>query len=271
MGNMTVGMHRQRTKFVDTGIHPGDKFGRLTVIADGYDLPFPNGLHKPQFLCECNCPKHTLLFVASDKLKNGTVKSCGCINEEKTQQICSAGDTMDFKLTPELAASNYQLIWDRCYNPKAIGYHNHYGANIGLCPRWRDPINGIRNFYEDMGPTYRATHEIERYDRTEDYSPENCFWKHREEMKYDKRPSKNRYEYDGCNFTIAEWARLLGVNQSLIYCRIYQGWTNPEQILFGKMKSGGRRKCAPRNAIYYLDDNNQPDYSIDPRKDLPNP
>ena len=60
MGNMTVGMHRQRTKFVDTGIHPGDKFGRLTVIADGYDLPFPNGLHKPQFLCECNCPYSSL-------------------------------------------------------------------------------------------------------------------------------------------------------------------------------------------------------------------
>lgn len=76
-------MFRERTKFVPTGINLGDKFDRLTVIADGYDLPLPNGLHKPQYLCKCICPKHNLLFVTTNKLKNGSVTSCGCIEEEQ--------------------------------------------------------------------------------------------------------------------------------------------------------------------------------------------
>lgn len=91
MGNMTIGMHKKHTKFVSTGINLGDKFGRLTVIADGYDLPLPNGLHKPQYLCECSCQNHTLLFVTTDKLKNGSVTSCGCIEKEQGQRISNAG------------------------------------------------------------------------------------------------------------------------------------------------------------------------------------
>ena len=266
MGNMTIGMHKKHTKFVPTGINLGDKFGRLTVIADGYDLPLPNGLHKPQYLCECSCQNHTLLFVTTDKLKNGSVTSCGCIEKEQGQRISNAGEVYNFRLSPEAAYTNYQMIYDRCYNPKVIGYHNHYGANINLCPRWLDPVNGLRNFYEDMGPTYRGSYEVERYDRTKDYSPDNCFWKPHDEMKYDHRPSKNRFEYDGCNFTIAEWAKLLGCNQSLIYCRIHlKGWTNPEEILFGKLERKDKRYRATRNAIYYLDENNQPDFSIDVR------
>ena len=266
MGNMTIGIFKKRTKDIDSGIKLGDKFGRLTVIADGYDLPLPNGLHKPQYLCECNCPKHTLLFVTTDKLKNGSVTNCGCVDEERGQQLANTGEVHDFILTPEVASQNYQLIYDRCYNPKVIGYHNHYGAHIALCPRWKNPVNGLRNFYEDMGPTYRRACEVERIDRTKDYSPENCFWKLKEEMKYDKRPSKNRFQYDGCDFTIADWAKLLGVQQSLIYCRIHnRGWTNPEDILFGKFEIDATRYRAVRNAIYYLDDNGQPDFSIDPR------
>ena len=265
MGNMTIGMHKTRTKCVTTGIKLGDKFGRLTVIADGYDLPLPNGLHKPQYLCECSCPNHTLLFVPTSKLKNGSAVSCGCIDREKTQNIIDSGEVYDFKMTPDHATYHYQRIFDRCYNPNAVGYHNHYGANIELCPRWKDPVNGIRNFYEDMGPTYKCMHEVERYDRTKDYSPENCYWIPREEIKYDRRPSRNRFQYDGCDFTLDEWGRLLGCRPNLIYCRIYsKGWTNPEEILFGKFVIDDKRYRATRNAIYYLDENNQPDFSIDP-------
>lgn len=270
--NATVGAFSKRTsKVSDLGVKLGDKFGKLTVIADGYDLPMPNGTHKPQYLCECSCPKHTLLFVTTTQLNNGSVRSCGCTLDEQATQVMNGYKLIyETKMTPELAVRHYNLIYDRCYSPQVVGYHNHYGAGIELCPRWKDPVNGLRNFYEDMAPTFIPCHEVERYDRTKNYSPENCYWCDVKKIKYDKRPSKNTFEYDGCNFAIKDWARLLGVNMSLIYCRItIRGWTNPEDILFGKCEVGFRGYRAPRNAIYYLTDNNQPNFDIDPSKDLP--
>lgn len=271
MGNMSVGLYKKRTKVMDIGIKIGDKFGRLTVIADGYDLPLPNGLYKPQYLCQCSCPKHTLMFVMSERLRNGTATSCGCEAEEKANQVANTIQSQGFEMPPEIAVKVYNLIYDRCYNPNVVGYHNHYGANIELCPRWKDPVNGFNNFCMDMGPSFNGCREMERYDRTKDYSPENCYWISVSKIKYDGRPSKNRFQYDGCDFTIDEWAKLLGCRPTLIYCRIHnKGWTNPEEILFGKFDVGPHREYrgyrASRNAVYFLDENGQPDFSIDPQK-----
>lgn len=255
-----------------TGIRLGEKFGRLTAIANAYDLPMPNGEHKSSFLCQCDCPRHTLMVVPSNKLKNGMVKSCGCLDDEEISKIVGLGPILDFLLTPELAVDNYRRIYDRCHNPESIGYHNRNGAGIDLCDRWKDPIYGLRNFYEDMGPSYKMTHDIERYDRNLGYFPENCYWKYRPDMKYDRKPRKEyTCTYDGCTFTCDQWDALLGYNPGLVFRRLtHLDWTT-EQILFGKMYYDPvyiNHVRTPNNAIYFLDDNGQPDFSIDPQEGM---
>ena len=56
-------------------------FGKLKVIKRVEDYIFPNGDKHVQWLCQCECgnEKKTL----GKYLKNGTVKSCGCLKRNK--------------------------------------------------------------------------------------------------------------------------------------------------------------------------------------------
>lgn len=59
---------------------------RLTVIKQVEDYIKPNGQHIAQWLCECNCKEHKQLNVRSDALKNGRIKSCGCLQIEQARE-----------------------------------------------------------------------------------------------------------------------------------------------------------------------------------------
>lgn len=62
-----------------SGIKMGQEFGRLKVIEIGESTP---GIGY-KYLCECSCDNHTRLYVYGYRLKNGSVKSCGCLRREK--------------------------------------------------------------------------------------------------------------------------------------------------------------------------------------------
>ena len=74
-------------KFIDmTGwvmAEHGVPDSRLTVIGRAEDYISPSGYIKAQWLCECSCPKHTILIAMGSEIKEGSVKSCGCLNDEK--------------------------------------------------------------------------------------------------------------------------------------------------------------------------------------------
>lgn len=55
----------------------GQKFGKLTVIERAEDYVFPNGTKRIQWLCKCDCGNERKAI--SKFLKNGTIKSCGCL------------------------------------------------------------------------------------------------------------------------------------------------------------------------------------------------
>lgn len=56
---------------------------RLTVIEQTEDRVYSNGQHKAQWICECNCEKHTRFISLGESIKGGHTKSCGCIQKEK--------------------------------------------------------------------------------------------------------------------------------------------------------------------------------------------
>ena len=44
----------------------GKIFGRLTVLEQAEDYIRPDGRHEAQWLCECNCPKHTKKIISGN-------------------------------------------------------------------------------------------------------------------------------------------------------------------------------------------------------------
>lgn len=60
----------------------GKIFGRLKVLEQAEDAILPCGQKVARWLCECQCEKKTRKIVPQSYLKNGSVKSCGCIVAE---------------------------------------------------------------------------------------------------------------------------------------------------------------------------------------------
>lgn len=65
----------------------GREFGRLTVLRQIEDYITPKtGVHQARWLCECSCNEHNQIEVIGGNLKNGSVKSCGCLSREKSRE-----------------------------------------------------------------------------------------------------------------------------------------------------------------------------------------
>lgn len=60
----------------------GLKFGKLTVIKRVDDYVSPKGEHKPRWQCSCSCGDNDEVIATSNCLKQGEVKSCGCLRRD---------------------------------------------------------------------------------------------------------------------------------------------------------------------------------------------
>lgn len=62
----------------------GQKFNRLTVLER--DFSYPSGAGKPAYWkCQCDCGN--IKSVRTDKLRDGTIQSCGCLSKEIRTQL----------------------------------------------------------------------------------------------------------------------------------------------------------------------------------------
>lgn len=62
------------------------KFGRLLVLGVGEPFVNKNGQKSKRWLCKCDCGNMT--NVRTTHLKNGAIKSCGCITKERLHDKC---------------------------------------------------------------------------------------------------------------------------------------------------------------------------------------
>lgn len=58
----------------------GKVFGRLTVLRRG-----KSDVKHLWLVCRCSCPKKTVKEVRGDSLRNGAIRSCGCLHREMMQ------------------------------------------------------------------------------------------------------------------------------------------------------------------------------------------
>lgn len=200
----------------------GKRFGRLTVLGvDGKDK------HN-NYLWKCRCDCGEITHATRTCLKNGHKRSCGCLMREECGNRCRKHG-----LYKDRVYHIYYGIKQRCENPKSSSY-KHYGGR-GICVEWSD-WQSFREWALSNG--YQDGLTLDRIDVNGNYEPSNCRWITQAEQMRNTR--KTRYlTYQGETKPLIEWCELLGVRFGTAATRLTRGWTDPEEILFGRKRKVG--------------------------------
>ncbi len=197
-------------------IKVGDQFNSWTIVAEAENFGKDRGR---KFECKCICGSTKIVLLNS--LRQGTTKSCGCLNKSKRKPF---GRT--YRIWKAMRA--------RCNNPKA---HIYFGKGITVCERWND----FELFLEDMGECPR-NYSIDRIDSNGNYCPENCRWA--DSLTQNNNTSQVRLiTYNGKTQSLSCWSRELGINRSTLQNRL-KSETDLERVFSGNKNKRRFQKCA---------------------------
>lgn len=169
----------------------GQQFARLTAIERGPDHFTPKGLLVVRWRCRCECGKETL--VPSADLRNGKVRSCGCLARDLSAERCRSARNLSREHGHRNSAEgvagtrtyrSWRMMLVRCYDPKHENYEYYGGRGIRVCDRWR---SSFALFLEDMGERPEGK-TLDRENGDGNYEPGNCRWATPTEQASNRRP-----------------------------------------------------------------------------------
>jgi hypothetical protein len=125
------------------------------------------------------CDDGNLIFAAAAAVRNGHIKSCGCLQREARTKHGRTG-------TPEYRS--WDAMIQRCTNPKHMSWRNYGGRGITICDRWNPKRGGsFEKFFTDMGPRPPGT-TLDRIDNDGNYKPPpDCRWATRRQQRANMR------------------------------------------------------------------------------------
>lgn len=195
-----VNIHKKRKSFIDL---TGNKYTRLTVIG------FAGSRHRKSYwncLCECGNEK----IIRSDPLKDGSIRSCGCLNKEKTRERTTIHNGCG---TPEY--TSWQSMKARCYCKSAAEYPNYGGRGIIVCDRWK---GSFINFLSDMGKKPKPEYSLDRINNDGNYESGNCRWASKTTQSRNTRVrKKNKTGLSGVSWTANRWLVGIGMMGKMKY------------------------------------------------------
>ena len=188
----------------------GERFGRLIVIGEVGRTKRMQRL----WLCKCDCGNTKIL--TTGVLKNGAVKSCGCLRSEMVSNKNYRHGMSETKIYKTWKSMKY-----RCFNSNADEYERYGGRGITICKDWLIFENfcnwAMQNGYDD-------SLTIDRIDNDGNYEPNNCRWiSLRKQMR--NKSINRKLTYKGETKCLIEWAEYFEINPSTIRTRIDRyGW-----------------------------------------------
>ena len=118
------------------------------------------------YVCVCSCGSGILKTVRSDELKNGRIKSCGCLKTKKTIKPRVTHGKVDSPLY-----SVWRGIKLRCGNEKHASYKRYGGRGITICESWKNDFGSFEKFMMFIG--WEKGLQIDRIDNDDGYHPLN--------------------------------------------------------------------------------------------------
>lgn len=204
----------------------GKVFNKLTVIGFFGQDARNNSL----WACQCDCGNLKEGIRGYD-LRNGQVKSCGCLVGQNLKQFITHG------MTNHPLYKIWEGIKSRCYNPNATMAEKYFHAGVKMCDEWeKDPTPfiewALKNGWvkgmeidKDIIPTKLGI-------PAKLYSPEMCsVVTSKENMNW--RANCHYLEYNGIKASLSKWGQLSGVSGKQIKRNLDKGWT-PEEAIFNR-------------------------------------
>ena len=189
----------------------GKKFGKLTVIERDKSDNHRNATWK----CKCDCGN--VVIINSRSLLSGMTKSCGCLRKETNTERLTKWKTPEEKNL----SNRFSDMKQRCYNPNDSGYKDYGARGIYICDEWLNDPNSF--IYWSIENGFRENLTLNRIDNDGPYAPWNCEW-----TDYIRQANNRRsnviVEINGESHTIADWARLCGINYSTLNSAFKRGY-----------------------------------------------
>ena len=166
-------------------------------------------------LYECQyCGNHWSAPVSN--IKATKTKSCGCRTILRNKERST---------THGLSKHPLYYTWKgmkaRCYNKKDKGYKEYGGRGITVCEEWLD----VKNFIEDMYPTYKEGLSLDRINTSGNYEPNNCRWANANTQMQNTRSiiSRNNSGFRGVSskHNGTKWHSRICVNSKQIHLGYY--------------------------------------------------
>jgi hypothetical protein len=194
----------------------GQKFGRLTALCRIGKTKGRISIWE----CQCECgQKHNAII---SQLRNGTVKSCGCLQR------------VDHPVAKERLFNIWQGMRQRCNNPNA-NFYEYYGAKgVKICQEWNE-YKAFKQWAVENG--YDEGLSIDRIDVDGGYNPNNCRWISLREQQSNK--SNNVFVlYQDEDITLAELSRRTGLSLPMLHRRYHAGYTGEKLWQTTHLKTG---------------------------------
>lgn len=124
-------------------------------------------------------------------------------------------DKITHNLTHHRLYKTWNVMIQRCSNPKATRFDLYGGRGIKVCERW----HSVENFIEDMYPSYQEGLSIDRIDGNGNYEPSNCRWTTKVIQSRNTRilKSTNTSGYRGVTSYNRKFVAKIGVNNKAIH------------------------------------------------------